>query len=266
MIEAYSEPLPDVKPYFERLCIIDHGQRDLAFLNEIIRAHQCRIPFENLAMCDEKTPLSLTTADLFEKVIRKKRGGCCYELNGLCSQFLKDIGYDAAPCMVRIVRGRDCLWPVSHCGMIVRLEEKDYYCDVGYGGPQPPGAVLVQDREITKFHGEAWKDNRLDEWRHELTRIDAAGNEEKIFRFYPMPQYRMDFIAIAEKSCSDPAGFFMQNRLVSIRTEDGRRSLFNRELTIHENGEKHVLAAENENDLRAILKDTFGIETCRIRF
>ena len=141
MYEGLYAPLPDGQAYARRIGLPWPLTPDLDTLDRIILAHQCTVPFENLQCYDEGQMPSLEIAALFEKVVVQHRGGFCFELNALLLSFLKALGYDAWGVSCCIIRGRDFIPPMLHRAILVRLGETVYYCDVGYGGPQPPGPV-----------------------------------------------------------------------------------------------------------------------------
>ena len=145
MYEALYLPLPDCAAYAQRIGMEWPLTPDLPTLDRIVFQHQCTVPFENLeAYAQQRTP-SLEIPVLYDKVVRQKRGGYCFELNALLCAFLQGAGYDAWSVSCRILRGKDFIPPMLHRGVLVRLDGKLYYCDVGYGGPQPAAHVLAGD-------------------------------------------------------------------------------------------------------------------------
>ena len=107
MYEELYSPIPDVGAYLERLHLPEPEVPDREYLNRLIYAHQKYIVFENLDSYLYRRPVSLGTEELFEKIIVNGRGGFCFELNGLFARLLRELGYHAAGCIVRIVRKKD---------------------------------------------------------------------------------------------------------------------------------------------------------------
>lgn len=97
MYEELYRPLPDVNAYLERLNISKGDVCDEAYLDALVTAHQCEIPFENMDVMKKRT-ISLAVEDLFDKIIRRKRGGYCFELNSLFCHLLKALGFEAHGC------------------------------------------------------------------------------------------------------------------------------------------------------------------------
>ena len=78
-------------------------------------------------MCEFKRTASLSISSLYEKIVLKKRGGYCYELNALFASLLTACGYEVTPCMARIIR--DCddefIPPISHRINLVRIDGQE---------------------------------------------------------------------------------------------------------------------------------------------
>ena len=93
MYEELYEKLPDANRYWDKLGL-SRPEAPLSKddLDRIIFAHQSRIPFENLDVCDFHRPIKLGIPDLFEKIIVGNRGGYCFELNALLDALLQDAG------------------------------------------------------------------------------------------------------------------------------------------------------------------------------
>lgn len=248
MYEELYASIPDTLPYLKRLGLEPPQTLDKTFLDTLVFAHQCRIPFENLDIVDFHNPISLSIPHLYDKIITQKRGGYCFEMNGLFTQFLKDLGYQAWSLMVRIVRGRDYLSPIMHRGVMVPIDGERYFCDVGFGGPAPGGAVQVKDGCVTECAGVKYLMKKSDDYWWTLYTINEQGQPEKLFCFYEMPQQNVDFVVLSAYCSTSPESNFTKRRFLNRRLEHGSCSLLNDEFTITENGEtrKQIVASQEE--------------------
>ncbi len=70
----------------------------IEYLNYLIRKNIETIPFKNLDVTDLHTPVSIDPICLQEKILKKNRGGFCFELNGAFYLLLKSLGFDAWMC------------------------------------------------------------------------------------------------------------------------------------------------------------------------
>ena len=80
-------PIKDL--YFERIHLDEEGLGEdptLEKLTKIQEAHLKHIPFENLSQHGCDRPACLDVESVVDKVLHAKRGGFCFELNGLFSE------------------------------------------------------------------------------------------------------------------------------------------------------------------------------------
>src|SRR5512142_2051972 len=77
--------------YFGRLAVPRPYTADAVNLHVLHRAHQMTVPFENLSI-HLREPISLAEDDLIDKIVRRRRGGFCYELNGAFALLLEALG------------------------------------------------------------------------------------------------------------------------------------------------------------------------------
>ena len=126
-----------------------------AYLDALVKKHQEVIPFENIDVTDYKREISLFPKNIMEKVLVKRRGGFCFELNGLFCMFLRTLGFDAWMCPSRQLRhGETYSVPATHCGILVNLGRTRLFCDVGYGGPNPRGSIKIEKKTIQTVENE----------------------------------------------------------------------------------------------------------------
>ena len=258
MYEELYVPLPDGQAYAQRIGMPWPLKPDLETLDRIILAHQCTVPFENLDPYDLDREPSLATQALFDKVVVQGRGGFCFELNALLCAFLQAVGYDAWPVSCRILRGKDFVPPMLHRGVVVRLEGTMYYCDVGYGGPQPAGPVpLGGERTIRgeRFRGQ----RRTDTWWG-LDRYLGEGRWEQVFEFWEEAMLPVYFVPCNFYCACSPSSTFRQRRVLNLRTLHGSLARTNTTLTVRHDGEVQTREAGSREELAAMIHDYFGID------
>jgi len=76
----------DAKQYLERINYVDSTNLTFEVLSKLQIMHLMNVPFENLDI-HNNTKIDLT--NLFNKIVNRKRGGFCYELNGLFCDLLR---------------------------------------------------------------------------------------------------------------------------------------------------------------------------------
>lgn len=270
MYELIYQPLPDVEAYLKRMNYTGSREVCLQTLNDLIYTHQCNVPFENLDCCDYHVPISLDVDHLFEKIVLKRRGGYCFEMNGLFMTLLRALGFEAWSVMCRVAATFTELRPIKHRGIVVRLDGMLYYCDVGLGGAMPPFAVALDGTRQTGRGETFWIEDLQEEGWHILRRLSGAGLnddrttsgvERNVVVFSHQAFMAEDFEAYSYQCWAFPDSRFVTRRMANLRTEDGYINLTNDELTVCKNRELTVTKVAPE-ELETLLRDIYGLEKC----
>lgn len=147
----------DVLSYLNRIGIHEIPAPTEENLKKLTRAHLEAVPFENLLVCQEGNIPSLDPGDLYAKIVERRRGGWCFEVNKLFLLLLQDLGYTcrAVPC--RVMHETPELRPVSHRATVAEVEGRLWFCDVGFGGSGPRGALRMDTAEPQTVFGEKFR-------------------------------------------------------------------------------------------------------------
>lgn len=128
----------NVRAYLERIGYEGPAEATEAALLGIHRAHVETVPYENLTIHFGREN-TLVEADFLEKIVARKRGGWCYEMNGTLTWALAQLGFDvtrASGAVARELLGDDAR--DNHLIGFVDLDRR-YVVDVGLGdGPSEP--------------------------------------------------------------------------------------------------------------------------------
>ena len=260
MYETMNQPIPDVGAYLNRIGIAAAPEVSPAGLNALIWAHQTHVPFEDLDVYYTRRPVSLEIPVLYDKVVVRRRGGYCYELNALFARLLQDLGFDVRRVFCRVVRGRDFLPPCAHQAIVATFGEDRYFCDVGFGGPMPAGALRIGDGVGGDVRGEYFRIDRFDDYWWTMSRDASDGRREAVLQFNTFPQTPQEFLAANMKCALDPESLFVNKLLVNLRTADGALSVTDDQLTVRRGGEVRTTHLENDAALRQALVRRFGID------
>lgn len=122
----------NVRDYLQRIQYSFAPVADIGTLMSLQWHHLLTVPFENIDI-QHQTKIVLDTERIFDKVVARKRGGYCYELNSLFADLLKLIGYNVKMISCRVSRGADHGPDFDHMALIVSLGATDYLVDVGFG-------------------------------------------------------------------------------------------------------------------------------------
>lgn len=248
----------DRSAYLHRLGLTGAVGVDPENLETLTRAHLKAIPFENLEITEEHKEPSLEPELLFDKIVRRKRGGYCFELNKLFELLLKDIGFDCYGVAARVIHGRQEPCPLSHRAIIAVVEGKRYFCDVGFGGAGPKGILSLETQKVQAIAGEQFA-VRQDQGSHVISIVhgDAA---EPVLRVQDQPWLDVDFEVLNRYYATYAGSPFRLKRILYRCTDDGWCSLVDTLFTIHHNSVKTTHMLESEEEIRLLIAEQFGLQ------
>src|SRR5216684_5534157 len=122
----------DTRAYLQRINYTGPLDPSAETLRGLQVAHLRTIPFENLSIHSGEV-IVLDNHALFEKIVRRRRGGFCYELNGLFGALLRALGFDVTMLSARVANAEGIFGPdFDHMTLLVSLAER-WLVDVGFG-------------------------------------------------------------------------------------------------------------------------------------
>jgi N-hydroxyarylamine O-acetyltransferase len=246
----------DVAAYLRRLDYDGPLEPSAAALRELHRQHLFTVPFENLDICLKK-PIVLDLDLLQRKIVGLRRGGFCYELNGLFAELLTGLGYEVQLLSARVRREDGGFGPeFDHMLLKVTLEGP-WLADVGFGESFLSPLQLKSDG-AGAVNGHRYSVSRNgDEW--ELCRQDE--NEGvALYRFHEIPRKLSDFEEMSRYHQTSPESHFTQRSICSRAMPNGRVTLSGRRLIVTRNGSRHERMLDGQTEVKLCLSEHFGIE------
>jgi N-hydroxyarylamine O-acetyltransferase len=247
----------DINAYLKRINYQGSLAPTAETLRELQVAHLLSVPFENLSI-HAKQPIVLEDEALFAKIVERRRGGFCYECNGLFAALLRALGFKITMLSAEVADAEGVFGPAfDHMTLMVSLEQR-WLVDVGFGdsffGP------LRLDERGEQFQGS--RAYRIDSGGALFTlmqRID--GDEWKAqYRFTLEPHEYADYAEMCRYHQTSPQSHFTRARLCSLATDGGRITLSDlRFITTSANDEKQERTLTSEAEYEAILRERFGI-------
>lgn len=228
-------------------------------LVKLTRAHLEMVPFENLEVYLEGRIPSMEPEGLYCKVVEQHRGGWCFELNKLFYLLLKELGYSCRPVPSRIVHHRaDEVRAVSHRATVVEVEGRLWFCDVGFGGAGPKGAIRMDTAEVQTVNGDTFRVEPFNDFyigEHTVSRCDDGWWEQVlVFRDHG-PWLEPDFTALSTYYATWPRSPFRLKPVLYRCTCDGWISLTGSHLTRLKNGQKQEQDLTNAQMQTVIAED-----------
>jgi N-hydroxyarylamine O-acetyltransferase len=221
-------------------------------------AHLLTVPFENLSI-HAGEPIVLEDNALFSKIVEHRRGGFCYEANGLFAALLRSLGFEVAMLAAGVAKSEGGFGPqFDHMTLMVTLADR-WLVDVGFGDSflEP---LLLDSRDEQVQGTRAF---RIVEDNDDLImmRRNPGADWEPQYRFTLQPYTFADYEETCHFHQTSPDSHFTQGRICSRATEDGRISLSEMRL-ITTTGpqllrDERTLADKEEYD--RVLRDQFGI-------
>lgn len=256
MILLGSSKSPHLAAYLARINTSGPTEPTLETLRTLHRAHLMAVPFENLDI-HLKRPIVLDAGRMFEKIVGQRRGGFCFEQNGLFAEVLRALGFDVSLLAARVSNGDGTFGPeFEHVTLLVKLDAP-YLADVGFGEAFREPLRLVENVEQVQPMGVYRLMREGDTWRYETR--DAAGAWQLEYIFWLTPYRLADFAGGCEYHQTSPESHFTQKRFCTLATPDGRITLRDDRLIVTSNGQREEHPIASEAEYTALLAERFGI-------
>lgn len=193
------------------------------FLKKLQYAHVTTVPYENLDILDG-IPISLDPAVMFEKIVTQHRGGYCFEVNGLLSALLKELGFSVKNHLARFLRGEESIPVRRHRVLSVTCPDGRWLCDVGIGQNAPRHPLKLEQGLVQTQFGETYK-VEWDDFHGWIVYDLHNGEWRKFYSFTEDEQLDIDFIMPSFYCEKHPDVPFHKDVMVAIKTADGRYAL-----------------------------------------
>jgi len=249
----------DVRRYVERIGFEGALTENLDCLMNLHRCHVMSIPFEALDV-QYGNEIVLDLDHLFEKVIEGRRGGYCYELNYLFNSLLTEIGFNSKIVSASIYDDGVIGPEFDHMAIVVQLDDL-YLVDVGYGDlfiePLCIRENVVQEDQFKLYQMKAATTDHL------VLKESLKSNVQWVdrYQFSTKPRTVRDFEEQNNFKQNSPLSYFVENRICTIATPHGRKSIVNDTYKVKEGSEVTVRDIANQEDLNRILKADFGFRS-----
>jgi N-hydroxyarylamine O-acetyltransferase len=242
----------NLEQYLQRIKYTGKLEVNLETLIAVHRHHLLNIAYENLDIHLGRT-LELNPARAFEKIVLERRGGWCYEMNGLLAWALRKIGFEVQYLACAVGQHNAS---ANHLALKVNLEQP-YLADVGFGNgllepiPLKPGVYVQQSQAFQlEQSGEYWK------FQMPSVGVGAVGNS---FDFTLEPQELEDFQDRCTYLQTSPESGFVRVVVCHRMTETGVQSLRGAVLQTISNGIETSRTLENQNDYDRVLREVFDL-------
>ena len=250
---------PEVRAYLDRIGAERPAVLDASALAVLHRAHLLTVPFENLSIHLAES-ISLDEGDLLAKIVTRRRGGFCYELNGAFALLLEALGARVTRVAASVYGGEGKLGPpFDHLALVVRLPGGgSWLADVGFGSnstyPLRCDSRADQDDPGGRFALADTADGDL----------ELCKDDEPQYRIEQRERRLDDFVPTCWWQQTSPDSHFTHGTICSRLTGDGRISLSGHTLIRTTGGTRTEQALGADGEVLAAYRDHFGVVLDRV--
>jgi arylamine N-acetyltransferase len=255
----------DIAAYFSRVGYCGPADPTVQTLTQLVACHVRRIPFENLDPL-LGTPVSdLRPQALADKLVRRRRGGYCYEQNNLLRYVLERLGFEVDALAARVVwmnpHGLDGPpGAATHQTLAVRACGVDdvFLVDVGFGGQTPSSPLRLSAGPIQQTGHEPYRLSTHQ--RGYLLEALVGHTWQPLYTFTTEPRPLIDLEVASWYVSTHPESRFVSGLTAALVTDNGRINLQGRHLAIHSAGASQRIRFDTAAQVIDALTDRFGID------
>ena len=257
----------DVTAYLDRINYRGPIDPNLDVLQHLVTAHTRTIPFENLDPLMGKPVDDLGPEALTDKLVHRRRGGFCFEHNGLLGYVLAELGFRVRRLAARVVWMRppdSPPPPQTHTALAVTFPGApgQYLVDVGFGGQTPTSPILLQTGGVQRTTREPY---RLEDHREGLVlQAEVRGAWQPLYEFTTQTRPQIDLQMGSWFASTHPSSHFVTSLTAALVTDDGRWNLSGRNLAMHREGGTEKVLLDDAAAVVDTLIERFGINVADV--
>lgn len=248
----------NIDAYLERINYNGSREVNAETLRALQVAHLMSVPFENLSIHAGES-IVLNEDALYKKIVDERRGGFCYECNGLFAGLLRALGFEVAMLAAGVARTDGSFGPIfDHMALMVTLNERRLV-DVGFGEsflePLLLDSRADQPQGTRSFH-LIEKDDQL-----VLMRRNDDEDWQPQYRFTLQPYTFPDYEEMCHFHQTSPDSHFTKGLICSRATDDGRITLSDMRFitTAGPRRLRDEQTLSTREDYDRVLRDQFGV-------
>jgi N-hydroxyarylamine O-acetyltransferase len=208
--------------YLERVAYAGSTSPSENLLEALQRAQLATIPFENFDILLGRG-ISVEPQHIAQKLLNSRRGGYCFELNGLFLMAVQALGFDARPLLARVhlsgqPSGR------SHELLLVTIEGRDWIADAGFGGPSLRAPIPLELDVERRQDGRTFRLIDAGPFGTMLQML-RDGQWADLYSFDRGQVLPVDIAVGNHFTSTHPRSHFTFTRIAALHTPDGRTTL-----------------------------------------
>jgi arylamine N-acetyltransferase len=252
----------EVAAYFDRIGYRGAVEPTVEMLQELVAAHNRSIPFENLDPLLGIPVADLSARALMDKLVHRRRGGYCYEHNGLMGYVLDALGFGVERLAGRVVwmNTSGALPAQTHQVLSVTAPVLDgpYLVDVGFGGQTLTSPIRLNVGPVQQTRHEPYRIRERGE--HCQLEAQVRGDWQPLYIFTTRPQPLIDLEVGSWYVSTHPKSPFVTGLTAALVTDDARWNMRGRNLAIHSGAETEKIRFDTAAQVLDALTERFGID------
>lgn len=260
-----TEAAPDLDPaaYLTRIGYDGPTSPTEETLHALVAAHGRTIPFENLdpvlgVPVDELGPVVLE-----DKLVARRRGGYCYEHNGLFGFVLDALGFGVERITGRVVWMREPDAPLpakTHQVLSVTVpgDDQPFLVDVGFGGQTLSSPIRLVAGPIQQTRHEPYR--IVEDGAQLMLCAQVRETWQSLYVFTTQPRPRIDLEVGSWYVSTHPSSIFVTGLTAALVTDEARYNLRGRNLAIHRANGSEKIRFDTAAQVLDVLAGTFGID------
>jgi N-hydroxyarylamine O-acetyltransferase len=249
----------DLDGYLDRVGLADVDRTPtMSTLARVQEAHATHIVFENLDIHLGRG-ISIDVPSVFEKLVRDKRGGYCFEQNTLLGAALRTLGFEFVELGARVVIGGPPAMPArTHKCLAVAVDGDRWLVDAGFGAATPLCPVPLDATDVATFGAWTWRLEPRDGGMRALQLSQRDGWRD-LYVFDEVPQYESDFIVGNHYTSTHPDSGFV--RFLTVQRPGPEVQVVLRGTELSEFTLAGVTTTRvEEEDLLDVIRTRFGLQ------
>jgi len=254
-----------VERFLRRIDFSASVRPDLATLKALKTHFLHAVPFENLDIHYGSRWITLNVEDHYDKIVKRRRGGICFENNLLFAWALRECGFEAEIIGAQMMPSPGIeAFDETHLFLRVVLDGMAYAVDVGNG--QSFRAPMRMDGSAQQLTPENMMFRiacfpKGPPGAMALYQRLANGDEEIArYGFIPATRTPSSFAHACQWIQTSPESNFVQGPIITLALPDGRMTATLKRLKIFRHGKMTEIPLCGEDEFLACLKVRFGIE------
>ena len=221
----------DLDAYFQRIGYSGERTASLSTLEAIHACHTNKIAFENLSPLLGQ-PVLLDLPSLQQKLVDARRGGYCFEQNGLFRSVLIALDFQVISLAARVLwrAPEEEITPRSHMLLMVQIDDVPYIADVGFVGSTLPTPMRLTPNVTQSTSHEPFR--LIPAKNSYILQVYFAQMWQSLYQFDPQPQYPADYEVSNWYVSTYPKSRFVNSLMVSRLEENCRYALHNNRFTM----------------------------------